>query len=390
MLQKHIATMLFSLLCCATVSPFGSALADERIDAELSQIITQLKNKDPLVRLEAMNAIRTNYRERAQAAVPALLELIKGDTFENDHLQVCNALSRIGPASAPAVLELLRADNATWRERAAITLFHVSRNRRTPLSAVPDLITAARDKEKPVRSWSIRALGEIGPETKDVIPAIASALNDEDAAVRHAAGRALAKLGPAAKSASPLLIDLLQHDDVTTRGSAVYALGRIGPDAHAATGELIPLLKDELLREAASVALDRIGVTGPHVAALMELLNHDEVRTRQLATLNLARVGPDAKPAVASLVESLQDRQTREFAIHALGKIGADAKIAVPDLIKLLANDSYFIRAGVAEALGDIGPAARESVSALEKVRHDENRLVQRHASAALKRIIDP
>jgi HEAT repeat protein len=405
MVQQHLPAMTFVLLFFATVSSFGSAFGDEKLDAEVSQIITQLNHNvpdAPLLLERAVRAIRKEYGfvegvdrsasgeygPRAKAAVPKLIKLLKAFPEGTGWSGLRNGFAAIGPDAAPALLELLRGDNATWRERAAMALGgDLSRGRRKPLSAVPGLITATRDKEQTVRYWSIRALGQIGPASKNVVQAIASALKDDDAAVRREAGRALARIGPAAKSATPQLIDQLQHNDISARGSAIFALDRIGPDARAAKGELIQLLKDEILREEASVALGRIGVTGRHVAELIELLSHDQVRSRQLAALNLARVGSDAKPAVAALIASLQEQQMREFAIHALGQIGADARPAVLELIKLLTSDSYFIRAGAAEALGRIGPDAKAAIPALKGACNDTNSLTRRHAKKALRMI---
>jgi HEAT repeat protein len=295
--RGFFAAVTFALLCLAAVSTF----ADEKTDVAISKIIAQLKHKDPQVRLEAMIAIRTNYRSRATAAIPALLELLKGDTYQNDYLQVCNALTTIGPCSVPAVLTLLRSENATWRERAVVSLWHLSNNGVKMQAAIPELITRTRDKEKTVRSLSLGVLGKIGPASEDVVPAVASSLKDEEAAVRRAACHALAGFGRDAKLAIPMLVDLLQHNDTSTRAIAVFALGRIGPDATAATGELTQLLAHEVLREEASVALGRIGVDEADVPALIKVLNDNHVRSRQLAAFNLSRAGPDAKPAVAHL-----------------------------------------------------------------------------------------
>lgn len=383
----RVATLALTFF--TIVLPCISASADEKLDAEISRIIAHLKDKDPELRLAAFMAIRGEYGERAHAAVPTLIELLKAAPSEAGHLQVRKALASIGPPAALALLEPLRSDNVEFRNRAAQALWHMSLGPHKPHSAVTGLIGATNDKEKSVRLWAIRALGEIGPESKVVVPAISGALKDEDSSVRREAGLALAQIGPAAKSAVPLLSDQLQDNDISARGSAVFALGRIGPDARAASGDLTQLLDHRILREEASVALGRIGMTESHVSTLIELLNNDHVRSRQLAAINLGRVGADAESAVAALIASIEERPMREFVIHSLGQIGAGAKPAVPELIKLLGDDSYFIRAGAAEALGQIGPAAHESVASLKTTCRDENRLVRRHARIALKRIVN-
>ena len=382
--RSYVLWTMFAILCFANTL----ASADENLDAEIAQVITKLEDQDPQVRLEAFMAIRGEYGSRATAAIPTLIELLKAAPDNQAHLQTRKALAAIGPAAESALLELLRSDNATWRERAVMSLLYMSIGPRKPLSAVPELVIATTDEEYTVRRYSVETLGKIGPESKHVVPAITSALKDKDATVRHAAVRALAGIGPAASSATSSLLGLLQHDDISTRAIAVFALGRIGQDARAATRELIQLLKDDILQEEASVALRRIGVTGEDVPALIEVLTHDLVRSRQLATLHLARVGPNAKPAVAALVASLEDEQMREFAIHAIGHLGYAAKPAVPELIKFLADDSYYIRAGTAEALGRIGPDAIGALPMLEAAANDVNALARRHAQQAICKIM--
>jgi len=148
---------------------------------------------------------------------------------------------------------------------------------------------------------------------------------------------------------------------------------------------LISLLESPELRNNAAAALRRIGVTKEHVRTLIQLLKHNNIRTRQLAAINLARIGSDAKSAADSLIAMLADRQVQEFAIHALGQIKSEG--AIPRLIKLLRNESYHIRAGTVEALGHFGPLAEQAIPALKIACDDRHPVTRQHAKRALSRI---
>lgn len=60
--------------------------------------------------------------------------------------------------------------------------------------AVPWLIELLADERVEVRRWSVRALGEIGPEARDAIPMLHEFLADPDSEVRTRAKRALAAI----------------------------------------------------------------------------------------------------------------------------------------------------------------------------------------------------
>src|SRR5262249_10239007 len=66
-----------------------------------------------------------------------------------------------------------------------------------------------------------------------------------------------------------------------------------------------------------------------------------------------------------------------------------DPKVWVSGLIEALRHDHSVIRAGAADALAQLGPAAKAAVPSLEKTAKDKAKLVREAASAALKQI-DP
>lgn len=73
--------------------------------------------------------------------------------------------------------------------------------------------------------------------------------------------------------------------------------------------------------------------------------------------------------AVPALIESLRDGNLCTTAAEALGNIGPDAKNAVPALMKLLANEDERMRAYSIDALKKIDPEAARSRPELGRLR---------------------
>lgn len=364
----------------------------EKTDAELAQVIADVKHSDPKIRLEAFAKIRHKLGPRAAAAVPTLIELIKTNPYDTDHTQVAKSLAAIGRAAVVELVKLVRTEtNTQWRSVAIYTLR--SGGGKAPDLAVPALVAAMNDPEPTIRYEALKALATVcagkSEEALAAIPEITKLLNDRDIIVRHSSAVVLGSMGSAAGSAAPTLVAQLDESDLVSCSVALSTLCSIGPGARMATGKLISILEHPGLREDAAIALRHIGLNGPDdVRALINILEHEQPRSRQLAASLLASAGPDARAAVPLLTASLEDDATREFAIDALGRIGPDSEPAVPHLIGFLTADEYFIRAGAAEALGRIGDSAKAAIPVLEGIATgDTNALARWHAEKALERI---
>jgi HEAT repeat protein len=95
-----------------------------------------------------------------------------------------------------------------------------------------------------------------------------------------------------------------------------------------------------------------------------------------------------------ALIERLKDKHDRNRAgvAEALGSMGPAAKDAVPALIAALTaalhDENWKFRVSVVQALGEIGPAAKDaSVPALIVALTDEDKTVRAYAFEALGRI---
>lgn len=224
-----------------------------------------------------------------------------------------------------------------------------------------------------MREAAVWALLCIAPLAKQTVPACMTALEDEDPQVRRRAATVLEAIGPAAGQAVPALVKALGDKDADVRLRAVDALGAIGP----AAAEAVP--------------------------ALMRIFAGDEEwqrRNAYRAGTALAGIGKAPVPALRRMLRN-RDTRRRQRAIDALGQIGPAAKDAVPDLIVLLAEqlppDKYpgprsefmacLERQSAAGALGNIGPAAKAAIPAIKKQLDYFAKLNSQVGLTALKKI---
>jgi hypothetical protein len=112
---------------------------------------------------------------------------------------------------------------------------------------------------------------------------------------------------------------------------------------------------------------------------------------RMVGAMDLATLGPKAKPAAERLVKALKedpDATVRLYAARALGAIGLDAG-AVPALVAAVEKDrDDSVRADAAEALPQVAGRNDAAVTAaLTRAQHDPSPRVREHAARALRRL---
>jgi HEAT repeat protein len=236
--------------------------------------------------------------------------------------------------------------------------------------AVPGLVDMLNDPNPTVRMVAVRALHRIGLEAAEAAPAlIDAAKHDKESRVRFNAALALVEIEPGAKSAVPILIESLKDNNLPWGGKdrAIGALGNMGPDAKDAIPTLIELIASERSAYGAAEALKKIAPEQA-AAALTDVLTHDKqpLLVRFRVALALVDIGPGAKSAVPTLIESLRDASlldsfgagARNSACEALGKIGPDARDATPMLIVLIREKTRTEASSALEALKKIDPEA--------------------------------
>lgn len=261
-------------------------------------------------------------------------------------------------------------------------------------AAVPTLKRTLKDNNPSIRLATIRALGAMGPVAKEAVPILIETLKDSDRGAQVDASRALAKIGSMAVHE---LIKALKDKDTRVQGGAIYALERMGAAAKAAVPELSRLLDspDHRLRRGLIQALAAIGTpVDKAVPAIVRTVNEgirigeNEVQRRSAVIDGIRairRIGYRTVEGIHFLSRTLKHESSdvREEAAIALADVGPSAKDAVTALVEALKDPHEKVRDKAAEGLGNIGPQASGAIPALiEVIRNGPATLPFRAADA--------
>jgi HEAT repeat protein len=237
-------------------------LAEENAELDFTGVFKAcLKDPDEEVREKAIEGL---WEFEDRSLIPTLLELLKGDPSERVRASAATALGKF--ASLAQEGKLLSRDG----ERVLESLLEVLQSEEEPLEVrrralegvapfntpkVKDYIRwAYNSQELKLRCSAIFAMGRSGELSW--LPFITKELKNPSPAIRYEAANACGELGNV--EAVPHLIPLLQDDDWQVQVSAARALGEIGgPLAKKALKRCIKDA-DDILREAATEALENI------------------------------------------------------------------------------------------------------------------------------------
>ena len=188
--------------------------------------------------------------------IPSIKVLARSENSLERSMAV-DKLCDLGQAAMPALIELLKGNDPDVRNRVLRGFGQMGPPAK---AAVPAIAEILRDKDWQLRSTAAITLGQIGPGAKPAVAALTAALRDMDGDVRVCAIEALGRIGPDALPAVAAIIERLHDDCDPVRSAAVRSLGRIGPGAKAAVPELEKLRRDpvDYVRQAADEALAAI------------------------------------------------------------------------------------------------------------------------------------
>ena len=168
------------------------------------------------------------------------------------------------------------------------------------------------------------------------------------------------------KRTMPECIEALQRDDMTARRGAALALKERGAQAVPAIAALVEQLNQPEVRIPALRALEAIGPqAAPLVPKVTALYSHPDAFVRLAATFVLCRMGPSAAEA---LQVALLDEfpPLAEVAGEGLGDLGPAAEPALPTLIKMLAMSQHYQFVAL-RTIERIGPGAAPAMPMLLK-----------------------
>jgi HEAT repeat protein len=255
-------------------------------------------------------------------------------------------------------------------------------SRRFDSNALPALVQLLRTPD-PVLARPAKAMARWLPRKMQAF--VFRVVNPFEAPARRAAGaQALRWMGSRAAAALPDLRNSLR-DDQTAAWYAALALAQMGEPG---TTTLAAALAEVPPAQEAFVcyALSTQGVAASNaIPALAALLEKGEPQTSGKAASTLVSLGALAVPSFMHALAQ-GDAQVRILAIDALGKIGPVARDALPKLIQMTHNDTPGVREAAVDAIARVRPSAPEVVAALSTALRDSNRQVRVKALEALGR----
>lgn len=341
---------------------FSAAFASLRaqpqtsVEALIEQLSTEGRNDpDRQGRRDAARLLGEMGPDAADA-VPALIIALE-DRDTQVWFHSVTALARIGEAAQPAIPALLedlasrgrRGVNAKWY-RSAYALGNMG------ASALPQLRSALTDSDASVRSGVIKALGWLGQEASPVVSDLIASLADEDEDVRAYAAETLGKIGDTALPGVEATLDSPNH---TARLAALEAVKALGPIARPLTEKILTLAE-----------------SGPA----------PDLQARALATLSSVGLDPERLASLCWTLADHTDQQVRHEVANYL--LDLPASLTIPALTERLNSDSPETRMWAADLLGRRGPSASPAVASLiERVNQAEEvseRTIYQQAIATL------
>jgi HEAT repeat protein len=354
----------------------------------------QLQAKDATLRQEAARVLGVIGSEAGEA-VTVLIGALE-DSDAQVRWRVLEALGSLGRKAEPAAVVLVQFFNdqdAQWRERVVQTVGQIgSRDDRVVLAlagallderprwrtpsagkilarlgldakrALPLLREARKHRDPELRAAVLLPLAAIDRES---MSGIVAALDDEEAKVCEAAVAALKELGPRAKPGLPALLERLRKRE--RPGEVVQILVTVGPEAVPALTKALKDLDVVVGRDVLQV----LQLLGPQakeaLPALAETLRHP-----QLGAAAAEAVAGIGSPAVPILLDAVKDREARKNAFDALGRLGPAAREAIHPLVALLKDADAPTRSDVQSVLARMGkPVLPWVVAELKEVDNE-------------------
>lgn len=189
----------------------------------LSRILESLKAREPQIRKYSAKILGEIGNDRVIESLFTLLD----DSKSGVRRAATNALANFGSEKVITIATQFLNDE-DWRMRRSIVklLIRISKETNLKNEALEPLMGCVNDEDKYVKSWAVKALGNL--TSIDNIEIFVSLLEHEDSAIKIATIKALGKIG--ATEAIKPLSNVLADDDWNVRKEAENALKKIDED----------------------------------------------------------------------------------------------------------------------------------------------------------------
>jgi pyruvate, orthophosphate dikinase len=360
-------------------------LSDAGLEASLAMpaLIKALKDRESQVRSSAAWALG-RIGPDASEAIPALLDALKDDSSPYVRGDAAEALGRVariidqGSALDKALAALDKMGDLSYSARVALQDALADKDRYVQEQARYALMTDAK----------FSSAGEATDKTRleEQISSSIEGLKSPDTSTRRLALERLADIGAPAEKAIPYIsMALLNDRNVYVRMYAARALGKIGPLSDEVIPSLVNALKDSYYVNRESVeALKKIGPAAAYVL-YKSLDDADAAYALGVIVLLYPEIIP---PFIHSLQKELKGNaeSRKQHAAYVLGEIGPAASESVDDLLNLLNNkfENIYARGAAPEALGKIGPNNEKVIASLMQAFQEKNYIIRKHAAEAL------
>jgi len=332
------------------------------------------------------------------------------------HSEAIRSLDRIGPAAIPILLDLLGDEESRLDAFVALN----------SIGGLDNGDLAIADAQLGGRFHSIQAsyvnhtLSQaIEDVCDDAVPYLLEAVRADDPNVRSNAARILGNIGSRIDVVTPELWSLLSDQDDQVASSAFDALRMIDSNCVMPIERVILRLRKGNSGERKYAIKQLLESNNPQVIPnLLELARSDDRDLSHRAMAALAQLDPTNGELIQLCIEALDRPNDHAVALAAIHEIGPAAVKAAPKLVPLLQYQSpsyrpprvrdilvkfgppaiphlvagldapeWQVRAGAAEALGEIRPADKNVLHHLEALAKDPNYIVAKSARDAMRRI---
>jgi len=386
-------------------------------------LLQGLLSPDEPKRETAAASVRTLEPGERVAIAKQLAALLKDDSAAKQRA-AARGLEELGPEAriaVPALLAALRSRDPELQYRVLEALSEIEDGSAATVEAV---LGAAADLDDDIRGAAISVLWDVGGSSDKVMDVLIDALGDASESVRWRAAIALRRRGKDASRAATALGEALRDEDADVREASIEALQALGVLAQPAWRDLIGQLNAKDIE----FALDVAGVLGaiessPDIVVprIKGHLAAKDWKIRSKAGWALAQFGTGARLAIEELEVASRDkhpavRRTALQAIYAaypkrpgayeaydkayddeqrwriLDHYKHDLNAALAALTQGLKVGREINRVVAANALGNLGEAARPALPALLEATKDPAVAVRAASLLALAevRMLDP